>query len=623
MAYDGVLRSHRQRYHARAAAWLSEVSGRSGREDEYAALIAEHYDRAGDPAAGAWYFRAGQQAMSVYALAEAAQLLRRALELVTDDPVVRFDVLATREAMHERVGDKDAQELDLTEMEELLGRFDDPARLVAYRIARSRLLFGVSRYDEAEEWAEQAADAAAEAGMPAEAAEAALWQGKSLVWHDEADAARAVLTRALDELRIADRPALVAEAQRYLSMLANNEGQYAEALDLVTRARDGFVAVGDLEGEGTALVQQATTLYNMNRIAEARATLEQVLPVFHRSGHTYREAIVVGNLATIAMSQGELAVARRWADEATAQTRALFDREATVNNLLVQGMIATAVGDWDAGEAACREALELARDVESRTHETDSLVRWAFLALEQEDHPRALQLAREADEVSEHAMSGMERGHARLVRGYAELANGHDAVAERVFAAAEEAYQGIELDVGEREARVGRAAVLLARQRVPDAVRLVEGVYDHLDRDGLAGTLRPTAVLDTSLARAVGRGRPARRRIPRAGADAGPGGLRHRRRPGDGGPVPQGAGERPACSGRRRRPADLGRPDRLAGQRRHRRRDGLRQHRPRGSPRPVGGSRRRGAGAASAGGTPRRPASRRPSPRRSRGSPAG
>ena len=235
----------------------------------------------------------------------------------------------------------------------------------------------------------------------------------------------------------------------------------------------------------------------MNRIAEARATLEQVLPVFHRSGHTYREAIVVGNLATIAVSQGELAVARRWAEEATAQTRALFDREATVNNLLVQGMIATAVGDWDDGEAACREALELSRDVESRTHETDSLVRWAFLELEREDHPRALQLAREADEVSEHAMSGMERGHAKLVRGYAELASGHAAVAERAFTAAEEAYQGIELAVGEREARVGRAAVLLAGHRVADAVRLVEEALDHLDRDSLVGTLRTTVVLDT------------------------------------------------------------------------------------------------------------------------------
>jgi class 3 adenylate cyclase/tetratricopeptide (TPR) repeat protein len=497
VAYDGVLRSHRQRYHARAAAWLSEVSGRSGREDEYAALIAEHYDRAGDPAAGAWYFRAGRQAMSVYALAEADQLLGRALELVTDDPVLRYDVLASREAMHDRVGDKDAQELDLTEMEELLNRFDDPGRLVGYRIARSRLLFGISRYDEAEEWAEQAADAATEAGLPAAAAEAALWQGKSLVWHDEADAARAVLTRALDELRIADRPVLVAEAQRYLSILANNEGQYAEALDLVVRAREGFVAAGDLEGEGTALGQMASTLFNMNRIAEARATLEQVLPVFHRSGHAYREAIVVGNLATIAQSQGELAVARRWAEQATVQTRSLLDREATVNNLLVLGMIAAAVGDWQGGEASFAEALELARDVESRTHETDALVRWAFLALEREDLPRALELAREADEVSEHAMSGMERGHAKLVRGYAELANGHDTVADRAFAAAGEAYHGIELEVGEREARVGRAAVLLAQGRVADAVRLVEEVYDHLDRDSLAGSLRSTTILDT------------------------------------------------------------------------------------------------------------------------------
>jgi tetratricopeptide (TPR) repeat protein len=382
-------------------------------------------------------------------------------------------------------------------MEELLDRFEDPARLVHYRVARSRQLFGISRYDEAEEWAERAADAATESGLPAEAAEAALWQGKSLVWHDEADAARAVLTRALDELRLTGRPALAAEAQRYLSMLANNEGQYAEALDLVIQARDGFVAAGDLEGEGTALGQQATTLFNMNRLDEARATLEQVLPVFRRSGHAYREAIVVGNLATIAQSQGELAVARGWAVQAVARTRDLLDREATSTNVLVLGMIAAAIGDWDEGEAAYREALELARDVESRTHETDALCRWAFLLLEKEDHARALELAREADEVSEHAMSGMERGHAKLARGYAELGCGHAGVADRAFAAAGEAYRSIELDVGDREARVGRAAVLLAQGRVADAVHLVDGVYDQLDRAGLAGSLRPATILDT------------------------------------------------------------------------------------------------------------------------------
>ena len=496
VAYDGVLRSHRQRYHARAAAWLSEVSRRSGREDEYAALIAEHYDRAEDPAAGPWYFRAGRQAMSVYALAEAAQLLRRALDL-TSDPVSRFDVLAACEQLHERVGDKEAQDLDLTEMEQLLDGLDDAGRLVHFRLSRSRALFGVSRYDEAEEWAEQAAEAATAAGLVAEAAEARLWQGKSLVWHDEADAARAVLTHALDELRRAERPASVAEAQRYLSMLANNEGRYAEALDLVVRARDGFAAVGDLEGEGTALVQQATTLFNMNRIQEARTTLEQVLPVFHRSGHAYREAIVVGNLATIAQSQGELALARRWARQAAEQTRALLDREATANSVLVLGIVATAVGDWDAAETALTEALALARDVESRTHESDALTRWTLLHLQRGDEQAALELAQEGDEVAESALSDMERGHARLVRGYAELRAGHLPVAERMFAAAAEHYRGIDLDVGVREARVGHAAVLLAQGATPDAVRVVGQVLEHLDRDGLAGSLWPACVLET------------------------------------------------------------------------------------------------------------------------------
>ena len=496
VAYDGVLRIHRQRYHARAAAWLSEVSARSGREDEYAALIAEHHDRAGDPAAGAWYFRAGQQAMSVYALAEAAQLLRRALDL-TDEPVARFDVLAAHELLHERTGDREAQELDLTEMEELLARFDDPARLVRLRLSRSRMLFGTSRYDEAEEEAERAADAATAAGLAAEAAEALLWQGKALVWHDEADAARAALTQALDELRRLERPVSVAEAQRYLSMLANNEGQYAAALDLAVRARKGFAAAGDLEAEGTALVQQATTLFNLNRIDEARTSLEQVLPLFHRSGHVYREAIVVGNLAAIAQSQGDLAVARRWALQATGQTRALLDREATANSLLVLGMVATAVGDWDAATAAFAEALTLARDVESRSHESDTLTRWTLLHLERGDDDDALRLAREGDDVAASTLSGLERGHAKLVRGYAELRAGNLAPAERTFEAAAELYRGIEVEVGVREARVGRAAVLLARGAVPDAVQLVEQVLEHLDAEGLAGSLRPFTILET------------------------------------------------------------------------------------------------------------------------------
>jgi len=496
VAYDSVLRTHRHRYHARAAAWLAEVSGRSGREDEYAALIAEHYDRAGDPAAGAWYRRAAEQALSVYALAEAAPLLRRALEL-TDDPEPRFEVLVVREAMLDRIGDRDAQQLDLTEMGELATRLGDPARLADFRIARSRWAFAISEYDEAEVWAEQAATTAAEAGLLTVCAEAHLWQGKALTWHDEPDSARATLTLALDESRQSDRPTLVAESLRYLSMLANNEGDYAEAVELGTQAREAFAVIGDLEGEGMALGQQASTLFNMGRMDEARASLEQVLPIFHRSGHRYREALVLGNLATIEMTQGQLANARQRSLEAIARMRLLADREGVGNNLIVLGMVAAATGAADDGEAAYRQALEIARDVESRTMQVDVLTKWAHLHLDQDEPDKALALAHEADELGELAMSALERGQAQLAHGYAALATGSPAEADRSFRAAEESLAGIEVEVLTREARVGRAAVALALDERAGAVRLVDTAVDHLDKAGLEGSARTSEILWT------------------------------------------------------------------------------------------------------------------------------
>ena len=103
VAYDGVLRAHRERYHQRAATWLAETSAAVGRADEYAAVIAEHFERAHDPAAAIWYLRAGTRAASVYALTEATRMLDSALEHASDDdPHLRFDILLAQESLLDR-----------------------------------------------------------------------------------------------------------------------------------------------------------------------------------------------------------------------------------------------------------------------------------------------------------------------------------------------------------------------------------------------------------------------------------------------------------------------------------------------------------------------------------------
>ena len=108
MTYDSVLRAQRHAYHGLAARWLEQMTERNRRTDEYAALIAGHYDSSGDAvAAGRWYYRAAQQASSVHALDEATRLLDRAVELVPDDePALRFDVILAREGVFDRMGDR-------------------------------------------------------------------------------------------------------------------------------------------------------------------------------------------------------------------------------------------------------------------------------------------------------------------------------------------------------------------------------------------------------------------------------------------------------------------------------------------------------------------------------------
>ena len=69
----------RRGYHRMIAEWLVERSGE--RVNQYAATIAEHYERAQEPErAVEWYGLAGQQAREAYALATAIGFYRKALD---------------------------------------------------------------------------------------------------------------------------------------------------------------------------------------------------------------------------------------------------------------------------------------------------------------------------------------------------------------------------------------------------------------------------------------------------------------------------------------------------------------------------------------------------------------
>ena len=83
VTYENILKRERRRLHGEAAEWLTTQAG--GRVEEYAAVIAEHFERARESGRAAeWYGRAGRQARASYAPEAAIGFYRKALDFARE-----------------------------------------------------------------------------------------------------------------------------------------------------------------------------------------------------------------------------------------------------------------------------------------------------------------------------------------------------------------------------------------------------------------------------------------------------------------------------------------------------------------------------------------------------------
>jgi class 3 adenylate cyclase/tetratricopeptide (TPR) repeat protein len=505
VAYDGVLRAQRAAYHGLAARWLADISERSHRAGEFAALIAEHHDRAGDADAAHWYLRAGRQALAVHALEEATRLLSRGIDVLEaatattedadrDAQALRFDLLLERQTAYDRRGERELQQQDLARLASALPQ-GDPARSVRLDLARSRWDFAASDYDEAERWAASATATAERAGMVEETGEAQLWRGKALTWHGLMDDARQVLARALDVSRVAGRGDLEGETLRYLSMVENNESQYEAALTLAQQALEVHERDNDTEGQSVVLAQFATVLFNMGRYDEARAYLEQTLPIFRMSGHRYREAVALGNMASICLGQCQLTDARRWGHESLAVVESLHDKESMAVSLDVLGQVALAVGDWDTAQSHLLQAVEVGRDLEGFPVLTDAYARLAYLALDTGRLDEALRYGQLGTQSAAESTGELQPAHAHLAYAYVLTAAGRDDESDAWFARAAEVFTSLELPALTDEATAGRARLALRAGRADAALEMVEELLPGLVQERLLVCARPAAML--------------------------------------------------------------------------------------------------------------------------------
>jgi predicted ATPase/class 3 adenylate cyclase len=166
VAYESVLKRERKLYHGFVAEWLVVMTQASGRADEYAAVIAEHYlSSEKENLAFDWLFLAGQRAKSQDAMEEAKNYYSRAQELLDlSDLERRWKVLYERDSVLGILGETEARIADDETLIEIAQTMKDDNRLAEAYYRQGYNLHSMGQYHESLSTLDKALDAVSKAG---------------------------------------------------------------------------------------------------------------------------------------------------------------------------------------------------------------------------------------------------------------------------------------------------------------------------------------------------------------------------------------------------------------------------------------------------------------------------
>jgi predicted ATPase/class 3 adenylate cyclase len=358
VTYDSVLKARRQAAHARAAAWLAQHLHE--RADEFVAVTAEHYARAGNRAEAVRYFeQAARNAAERYANGEALEQLGRGLELVREDDVdTRWRLLDRQLALLDQLGRYDEMATTLDAQFALAQQGDDPRRLSRVAVQRAVLADRRSEYDKACTLAFEAAALAEQAGDFESATLAHCQFVYASTVLGEYPRARASVEIGLQHSQRCDSPLFEAKILGVWAYLESFAGNDRAARDALLRALAIAQQCGELRLEGVTSGNLADIQARLGEYEAAGTSLEASLRIARKIELRSTEGRALLGLAQIDVVLGNFEAATEHARAAIEIAAAIGDRHARSLALTSLAQALTEIGDHTAAVAAAREAIE-------------------------------------------------------------------------------------------------------------------------------------------------------------------------------------------------------------------------------------------------------------------------
>ncbi|TMK84863.1 MAG: tetratricopeptide repeat protein [Actinobacteria bacterium] len=402
-AYEGLPFRRRRELHGRVAERIERTAG-----EEQAELLSLHFFNA-QRFEDAWRYSrlAGERAQAKYALVEAGELYRRALEAARRLPhTAPEDLARVHEAfgdMRERVGAYEEAAAayraarrrwsgdPVSQAKLLLKEAWIPERLGKYREALKwvsrghRLLDGVEGTDAARQRARLSAWYAAIRQGQARYQEVLRWCRRAIA-EAEASGEKEALAHALfimdwayldlGRLDLATNSARALEIYEELGNLGtsatvlNNmgmfeyfRGRWEEARELYERGRLLRLRIGDTVDAAMGTTNIAEILSDQGHLEEAEAMFREALRVWTAAGRTENIARETSNLGRILSRSGRHAEALSLLDTALRMFTDMGDQGEALE---IEARIAECHvfrGDWEAALARCDGAFELSREL--------------------------------------------------------------------------------------------------------------------------------------------------------------------------------------------------------------------------------------------------------------------
>ncbi|MDW7756007.1 MAG: hypothetical protein SCH68_12675, partial [Brevefilum sp.] len=409
VTYESVLKRERSALHLVAAKWLEKQAGQAGRLDEFAGLLGDHYEKAGELSTAAdWYLRAGKRAMVQGAPREAVNFNTQALALLPPiDRERRWGALLGREDAFRVLGEGECQKADLDSLLELATEFNDDKYLaeVYLRQAVFGLIGGyLNLFDQP---SRDALAAAQRCGNESIEVKALAITAIADYRDDQSGAIQKIETALQFARNLGDENALAFVLSR-AAFCYSEMGEIGRWLPLFVEQIELDHQLGNRMQEAVGLGNLGAGYISSGLYKQGRGYIEQAVRISKSLGAHRLLAYDLGNLGEIHLATGDLLSAYKMETQALQEISTTGDERGKVFFMTNLGYVLLAMDDPNAASRYFTEGYEIATNHAMFNLVCETGVGLAACAVMQGQLGEAQKFNRESwDYLKEYGWTGM------------------------------------------------------------------------------------------------------------------------------------------------------------------------------------------------------------------------